>query len=688
MTGVPDIIRGIVRQVFRAVRARGHEAVWMIAAADAARDAATGAGPDTGLDFDKYRDAALLYERALEANPGKTHLHVQAGHMFKEARRYTDAARHYAEAERARPRDADLQLQLGHFNKTVDRPAQARAHYEKALALKPGWSEPERELAGLAREDAMYAAAAFTDRLEAGIPELLPGPPQLTVPAGIDRIQLRRLGARQMRVANSTVRLLSGVEAVHGLCTCDTRLTEIRVLIDGDQIASEPVVTVPTGDPTVMKTVFNVWIDLSRVAAGMHRLDVVMVDEEGWTRRLTERVMVTPSAAPATGAPFDSDAYVTLAAGDLRSPEQQIRSLPSVVRPARDMLMPVPDTILVLRTDQLGDMVVSVPAMIRLRELFPHARIVGLLTAANAELGRSLNLFDEVLTIDFPDDPVQRKRIMSVQAQRDLEARLAPYRFDVAIDLATSDVSRPLLRLARARLTFGFDHGEGWWLDGGISGSVRDRYGPGEAASQSGRILTLVERLGSLCNTGAIVIPRPELRREQLAALGLDPQDSYVVLHTGARVEFSRWGGYADLARLWLDRHAGKVVMLTDGTDFAARLPDSLKEDARFILIDRKIAFDDLDALLSFATVFVGNDSGLKHLAALRGTSVVSIHCARISWAEWGQEQVGVIVSRRVPCAGCALFHDADECGKGIACITDITVDEVLVAAEGLLEVS
>jgi len=89
--------------------------------------------------------------------------------------------------------------------------------------------------------------------------------------------------------------------------------------------------------------------------------------------------------------------------------------------------------------------------------------------------------------------------------------------------------------------------------------------------------------------------------------------------------------------------------------------------------------------LLSFATAFVGNDSGPKHLAALRGTPVVSIHCARISWAEWSQEQTGVVISRRVPCAGCALFHDADECGKGIACISDITVDEVLAATEALL---
>ena len=94
---------------------------------------------------------------------------------------------------------------------------------------------------------------------------------------------------------------------------------------------------------------------------------------------------------------------------------------------------------------------------------------------------------------------------------------------------------------------------------------------------------------------------------------------------------------------------------------------------------DRKLPFADFDALLAGAAVFVGNDSGPKHLAALRGVPVVSIHSARINWNEWGQEQTGVIISRRVPCAGCGIT-EARECGRNIACIRDIRAEEVLAA--------
>jgi ADP-heptose:LPS heptosyltransferase len=80
---------------------------------------------------------------------------------------------------------------------------------------------------------------------------------------------------------------------------------------------------------------------------------------------------------------------------------------------------------------------------------------------------------------------------------------------------------------------------------------------------------------------------------------------------------------------------------------------------------------------VSFCSVFVGNDSGPKHLAALRGANVVSIHLARNNWNEWGQENNGYIVSRRVPCAGCSIHHDPEECGKGFPCITNISAEEV-----------
>ena len=93
-----------------------------------------------------------------------------------------------------------------------------------------------------------------------------------------------------------------------------------------------------------------------------------------------------------------------------------------------------------------------------------------------------------------------------------------------------------------------------------------------------------------------------------------------------------------------------------------------------------RLAFDAFDALLAGCAVLVGNDSGPKHLAALRGRPVVSIHSSRINWSEWKQTGIGYVLSRKMTCAGRRLHYDPEECGHNIACVRDITVEEVFAA--------
>ena len=47
-----------------------------------------------------------------------------------------------------------------------------------------------------------------------------------------------------------------------------------------------------------------------------------------------------------------------------------------------------------------------------------------------------------------------------------------------------------------------------------------------------------------------------------------------------------------------------------------------------------------------------------------------------------------MIVRRRVPCAGCAIYHDGEECGKDYACIMDIKPQEVVEAMLALVDQS
>src|SRR5262249_12092854 len=249
--------------------------------------------------------------------------------------------------------------------------------------------------------------------------------------------------------------------------------------------------------------------------------------------------------------------------------------------------------------DQLGDMIVSIPALRRLRKLLPRARLVGLLSPANAELAETLNLFDEVIPIDFPEDEWERRRVMTLEQQHELRQRLAPFKFDAAIDLAEDNVSRPLLLLSGARFLFGFKDDNSPWLSAWYEGHTRDPVNGLEEVPHSAKLLGLVEWFGALIGTDSEIVRRDDLSKDRLVPYGF-AADPFVVLHTGARLKFSRWPYYAELASMILDKTDLKVVMMSDDSLTRAKLPAELTASPRFQLLDRRLPFDDFDALLSF----------------------------------------------------------------------------------------
>jgi ADP-heptose:LPS heptosyltransferase len=631
--------------------------------------------------------AARLFDRALRIAPDDAGLLVMSGHMHKEAGDPLTAEQRYRAALALRPEDPDLAMQLGHLYKRMARFAEAEHWYGRAGILSPEWEEPARELTTVARLRNGSVPAGVSDEDAADLPlTLLPGASAPVQPA-VPGLTLKRMGrAEDTRWGRR--RTLRGVEAIHGFLVTPARIDALQVTFDGALIATIVPRAVALAGPAaggdLHKYVFNLWTDFSRQPAGIHLLELCFVDPDGAVRPFAEEVVVAPPLAEA--AYPGSDALVDTDGGKADTLEARIRARPSMVRSAARALFPDGvRRVLVLRTDQLGDVVASVPALQRLRQIVPQAQLVGLVTKANVDIARSLGLFDELITVDFPDDPVERRRIMSLAAQQALRAQLHAYRFDIAIDLAASNLSRELLKLSGARYLHGSGGGDWPWLTGKEEFSTRDRWTGLDIVPHSAKVLALVEALGAALDTRMPVIRRDDLARDRLAAYGIAPDARFILLHAGARIAFSRWPGFGALAEMLLKRTRLHVVMMADDPAILAALPKRLIASKRFLLLRHQVPFDDFDAFISFADVVVGNDSGPKHLAALRGTPVVTLFTARINWAEWGQENIGTIISRRVPCAGCTIFHDADECGKDFACIRDIRVGEVFEAVAAQL---
>jgi ADP-heptose:LPS heptosyltransferase len=341
-------------------------------------------------------------------------------------------------------------------------------------------------------------------------------------------------------------------------------------------------------------------------------------------------------------------------------------------------------TILVQRVDQLGDLVCSVPAIRRLRELYPQAKLVGLMTPANLSLAESLGLFDAIVTVAFAESAAERRRVLPIEAQDALRRALLPYNFDIAIDLGQGDESRALLLLSGARFLYGFKDRLAPWLDAGLDFNAHDAINGIEIVPPSRKMVLLVEGLRMLADNQARTTPLPD--RADLFAYGIAVDTRYAVIHSGARLAYTRWPHFDALVRMLLDRTNLRIILFSDDAATAEKIVAAAGGSARLHVIAGQIPFADFDSLLGQCSLFVGNDSGPKHLAALRGAPVVSLHMARLNWREWGQEMSGRIISRRVPCAGCGIGQDGEDCGKAFACLTHIKPEEVFAAAQDLLE--
>ena len=666
------MLQRLIRTVIGEIpsRSRASVARGLIVRANAARDAR------------QYRVAATLYEEALRLVPENARVRIQCGHMLKDSGDLAGAEDQYVRAAIDLPNDADLALQMGHLHKIAGQPEKAEASYARALALSPGWREAERELASIggSAEDS-NDPNADQDWV---VPELLPRGDD--APPAVDRniLRLFRLGGRRAHSRWGDLKVMRGIEAIRGYRLAPGPLSEIRLLIDGKPVHSEPLRAYPVADAREPQTkyVFNIWHDFSNVTPGRHLIELTFHNPAGrCIRRHRQTVLVAPpldeSAHPG------SDALVVLPA-IASSIEDAINALPSMVRTTERQLLPDPvRTILVQRVDQLGDLVCSVPAIRRLRALFPDARLIGLMTSANAVLAEQLALFDEVLAIDFSESPTERRRVLPLEAQDQLRRALTPYAFDLAIDLGEGDESRALLLLSGARFLYGFKGRLFPWLDAGLEFNTHDPINGIEIVPPSRKILLLVEALGVMAQGQAKRLANPD--RAGLVQLGIAEGQPYAVIHAGARLAYTRWPYFADLMRMLLERTELKIVLFADDMTTAELALAEGEHSARVHVIAGQLAFAQFDALLAHCAVFVGNDSGPKHLAALRGAPVVSLHMARLNWSEWGQENSGRIISRRVPCAGCAIGLDGEDCGKDFACLHHIQPEEVFAAAQELL---
>ena len=368
--------------------------------------------------------------------------------------------------------------------------------------------------------------------------------------------------------------------------------------------------------------------------------------------------------------------------------------------------------ILAVKVDHIGDFVTAFPAFRRIKHCFPEAHLTVLAAKASVALAALEPAIDRVIEFNFFHARSEKgRRAVDGRRLAKLKAQLAPERFDLALDLRRQPETRPVLQASGARWLAGFERGyEHPWLDFTVEfeGDFALKYKHAQIADA---LVGLVDAVSAGCEPDREMIrPAADRPASEHPAFSRVPGRAFatslldkaerarfagrplVAIHAGAGAINKQWPAhsFAGLIDLLVGQAETSVAIIgaPDEKAFADGIIALVRHRDRVANLTGRASLADLPRLLSGADLYVGNDSGPKHIAAAIGVPTIGIHSGTVDPGEWGAAGLAAITIRRaMTCSPCYLAYAAD-CHRGLACLTGIHVGEVFAACRRLLALS
>ena len=345
----------------------------------------------------------------------------------------------------------------------------------------------------------------------------------------------------------------------------------------------------------------------------------------------------------------------------------------------------VSERILLLQMADIGDLVLTTPAIAALREAHPHATL-DLYASEHALPCMPEGLVDT--TIPFKSGENSSRAFVS-SANLPTLLKLRRRNYDTVVFFHHFTTRAGILKFWLIARASGARRLVGLQNDhvGFLTDIVVDR-GFG-AKHQAQYWLDLVALLG------ASSAARPaQVRRETCNCDSLFVSDSpHVVIHPGSGgfSKARRWlpERFAALAQV-LQQALGATVILVGKRDDDTHVVAQMLNENCVDLVDQT-TLPQLADIISRSDLFIGADSGVMHIAAATGTPVISMFGPSNSqaWRPWAIGARSIVLRSGVECSPCSYVGHQVGAREGCparTCMKLITVEHVVHAARGLLE--
>ena len=338
--------------------------------------------------------------------------------------------------------------------------------------------------------------------------------------------------------------------------------------------------------------------------------------------------------------------------------------------------------ILLLQTAFVGDLLLSIPLILRLKSLFPGVQIDLICRKGMGALMKSLALVDDCFEIDKSKND---KRVDPEIFRRDYELLLCPHQ---------SFTSARIARRVKASKKIGFKRFWNFWaFDVRLERQMRYP----EALRQLGLLLEIDPEVkeffatnersylfdeGSLPAWSSMLVDQAGDIRKYDSLF----EKPVCFLAPGSVWKTKRWTatGFSGAARHFSAKGFRICLVGAPGEEAVCREVEERVEGS--INLCGQTSLFETYLLFKRGRVLIANDSGAMHLAAVAGLPCVAVFgptTLDLGYRPW--QESAVVVQKDLSCRPCGL-HGGHQCPIGThECMEGIAASEVVFEAEKLI---
>ncbi len=339
--------------------------------------------------------------------------------------------------------------------------------------------------------------------------------------------------------------------------------------------------------------------------------------------------------------------------------------------------------ILVVRTDRLGDVILTLPLLPLIHECHPGARVSMLLSRYTGEIVKGHPHADALLWYD----DASRRLVPFLEMVR----RIRQGVYDAVI------LVHPTLRLAWIMRLAGIPVrvGSGYRYYSALLNRRVYEHRKNARRHELEYNIQLLARIG--CSVPAklerpdyaIAIPLEARHKilEMKQSYGVGLERPLVVIHPGSGGSAREWPleSFARLAENLQSRNSVDII-ITGTREEDARARQMISQaGGRAVSFAGLLGLKELAALIQSASLFVSNSTGPLHLAVAVGTPVLGLYpqitaMSPQRWGPYGGTSRVLVPDKPVDCRECAA-----SLGQSCACMASISVEEAFESACALL---